>query len=172
MNGGGAGGFQPADGQILDQPLLDLVKAGVVLVEDGSGPLQFDVLAAAVGPGDVEHRVEPGPDPVGLHRLVADALQPVDLALDVGGDGLGHELGALDGQFGQLGPVAGDAVTVPLAQLRLNGGQLAAQDGLPLGVLQALRYVALDVTADVDLGQGGSGPFDGQPEPILDLDRL
>ena len=144
----------------------------MVGIEDGAGVIEFDVFVGSVGPGNFKHSVEPGANPVGFHGLVAGSLQAVDLTFDGLGRCRREVLGALGGQLGQLLSVLGQAVAVTLTQFGLNGGQLAAQDGLPLGVLKALGNVPVDVLTNVNFGQRGLGPLGGQNQSLVDIDGL
>ena len=67
------------DREVLHDPLLDLVEAVVVGVEDLAGPDDVVVVVGALVPRQLEHGVEPGADPGRLGALVAGALELVDL---------------------------------------------------------------------------------------------
>src|ERR1700739_4842523 len=66
--------------QVLDDPVLDVVEPGVVLIEDP--PRAGDVVGVLgpLVPRDVEDGVEPGADPADFRRLLRGPLQLVDLA--------------------------------------------------------------------------------------------
>jgi hypothetical protein len=134
------------DGQELDQPLLDVVEAGVVGVEDPAGLHEVGRVLGGVVPRHVEDRVEPGPDPPGLRALVRGPLELPDL----GQRGLADVLG----QVRRLdpGPVVGLAVGVVLAELLADRGELLAQQELALLGLHPLADVVRDLLRDLLLG--------------------
>src|ERR1700704_2453750 len=75
-----AAGIAPlADGEELDDAILDVVQAGVVLVQDPSCLGDVELVDGALVPGHVEHPVQVVPDPSGLRVLVARPLQAVEL---------------------------------------------------------------------------------------------
>ncbi len=151
---------QLAHGQVLQDPLLDLVQPEVVLVEDGAGALQVEVVLAGRGPGQVEHPVEVGADHGALGRFGMHLLQALDVLLGLLVRRLGHA-----GLF-QLLQVDADLLHVLglLAQLLADGLELLAQEvfllvlvhlALGLEVDLVLHVQHLDLVAQelVDLGQ-------------------
>ncbi len=147
---------QLAHGEELDDPVLDVVQPVVVGVEHLAGGHQVQVVGRRPAPGQVEHPVQPGADPTLLGALRARAIQPVDLLL--------HCLAHLRRQreLSESGPVVGGGIAVVLAQLLADGGELLAQQVLPLLLLDALRDVRADLLVDLQLGQVVLGP--GQDE--------
>ena len=147
-------GAAARDGEVLHDPLLDLVEAVVVGVEhrarrhDVGGVLGRDV------PRQLEHGVEPGPDPRGLGALVAGALELVDLAQQRLAHGVGH-VGGLD-----PGAVVVGALGLALAELLADRGELLAQQELALALLHALADVLTDLVGDLGLGEVLAGPLD------------
>ena len=70
---------QLADGQVLDDAILDVVQTGVVGVEHRPGLADVEPVIGPLAPRQLEHGVEPGADPAVLGALLAGALQLVDL---------------------------------------------------------------------------------------------
>jgi hypothetical protein len=93
--------------------------------------------------GQVQHRVEPGPDPARLGVLVAGALQLADLAQRPLADRL-RQIGRLD-----AGAVVVRAVRLAVAELLADRLELLAQQVLPVALLDRLAYVRLDLVADL-----------------------
>ena len=162
-------GLQLAHGQVLEDALLHVLQAVVVLVED---PRRLGDVEAVLGldaPRELEHGVEPGADPARLGALVAGALELVDLALD----GRAHVLGQVARL--ELGPVVvgvGLVVAAQLAELLADRLELAAQQELALGLLHALFDVGLDPLAQREVGQRVAGPAEDEAQPRLDVERL
>ena len=77
-----------ADGQVFEDPLLDLLEVVVVGVEDLAGPAEVEPVAAGLAPGQDRQPVEVGPDDRVLGRAGVHAGEPLELAL-----GLGQHLG-------------------------------------------------------------------------------
>ena len=127
----------------------------MVLVEDRPGPGDVVGVLGPVVPRDVEHGVQPGPDPADLGRLLGGALQL--------GDFLHRRVVHVLRQVGRLdaGPVVvllGGGVTGQVGELLADRGQLLAQQELLLLLLHALLDVLADRLRDVQLGQVLLGP--------------
>ena len=171
---GGIGGVeaalgpQPADGEELDDAVLDLLEAVVVGVEDGPGIGQVEVVVGARGPRQLEHRVQPGLDPAVLGVLRRHALELVDLLLDRGG----HALGQLVGDLGESRPVRVGGLALVVAQLLADRRHLLAQQELALGLLHAVGDVAADALGQLELGEGLLGPGQDLLDPLGDVGRL
>ena len=119
---------------MLDDPFLDVIETGVIGIEHRTGLADVQAVIGANAPRELEHHVEPGPDPPVLGALLAGALQLVDLA------GNGGPGGIADRQRLQPGPVVVAVLAVTLlAELLADGRQLLAQQVLALGPLHALR---------------------------------
>ncbi len=125
-----------------------------------------------VGPGvprDLEHGVQPGPDPPGLRRGVRAALQL--------GRFLQGSLGHLLRQVGCLdpGPVVlflRGRLAVQLGQLLADGSELLAEQELALLALHALADVVVDGLGDVQLGKLVARPASEPLQPLLRVDGL
>src|SRR5207244_5772286 len=70
---------QLAYGQVLDDPLLDVIEARVVQVQDLARVHGIEPLLGALAPGNGEQPVQVGADHRGLSALVAHSLEPADL---------------------------------------------------------------------------------------------
>src|SRR4029079_9392716 len=88
-------GATAPDGEVLDDPLLHLVEPVVIGIEHGAGGDHIGGVVGRDAPGELEHGVEPRPDPGGLRALVAGPLELADLAQQRLADGFG-DLGGLD----------------------------------------------------------------------------
>ena len=161
-------GPQLADGQVLDDAVLDVVEAGVVGVEDDPGLGHVEVVVGLGAPRQLDDGVEPGADPAVLGALLAGALEPVQLLVDRLADVLGHVLA------GELGPVLLDDVlaVADLAQLLADGGHLLAQQELALGLLHALVDVVVDALLQGEVGQDVVHPGQHLLQALLDVDGL
>src|SRR5438105_1168276 len=164
--------FQPAlraqlaNGEELDDPVLHVAEACVVLVEDLARLLEVVVVFGAHVPGDVEHPVEVGADPPVLGVLLARPLQAVELAVDLGQHRLRH-LSLRDSVA-----VGRDDVGLAFVQLLLDRLELLAQEELPLRLLHALGDIAADLLLERSVGQDALGPLDERGQPLLEVDRL
>ena len=140
-------GATGADGEVLHDPVLHVVEAVVVGVEDLAGARDVGGVLGAHVPRQLEHGVEPGADPAGLGALVARALQLADLAQRGLADLLG-QVGGLD-----AGAVVVGALGLVLAELLADRGELLAQQELALALVHALADVVLDLLGDLELGE-------------------
>lgn len=138
-------------------------------VQDLLGALDVVGVLGALGPGQFEDGVEPGPDPGALGALVGGALQLVDL--------LERGLADVTGQVGGLdaGPVVVGLVlrvAVELGELLAYGVELAPQQELALLLVDALLDVLGDGLGDVLLGEVFAEPLDGELQPGDRVGRL
>ena len=85
-----------AHGQVLGDPLLHVLQSGVLGVQHRLGALDVVLVLGPLVPRQFEDGVQPGADPGALGRLVAGALQLLDL--------LERGLADLLGQVGGLDP--------------------------------------------------------------------
>src|ERR1700710_2004136 len=93
----------------------------VARVQHLTGVGHVRVVVGLDRPGEVEHRVQPGPDPAGLRALVGGPLQPSDLAHG----GFPHLLRQVGGLH--AGAEVVRTVGFALAELLADGGELLAQ---------------------------------------------
>jgi hypothetical protein len=142
-------GAQLAHGDVLDDPVLDVLETGVVGVEDLARARRIEVLLGALAPRDRDHPLEVGADHLRLAAaaLLAHPLEPAELALDL----LAHVLGHL-----RLGDLRAQLVVdrrVVLAELAADRLHLLAQHVLALLLGGALLDVVADPPAHLQLGE-------------------
>ena len=152
---------QLAHGDVLDDPVLDVLEARVVGVEHLARVRGVEPLLGALAPRHGEDPVEVVADHRGLGRAVALALEPAELALGL----LAHLLGQL--RLRDLRAVLLDDGGVVLAELLPDRLQLAAQDVLALLLRGALLDVVADAAAHLHLGEPLALELDRQREPLL-----
>jgi hypothetical protein len=159
-----------ADGQVLDDPFLDVVQARVVLIEDGAGPLDVVGVLGALVPRNVEDRVEPGADPADFRGGLVRAFELVDL-LERGLRYPLRQVGVLDPLtvVVLLGAVA---VSGQLLQFLADRGQLLAKQEFLLLLLHPLADVLLDGLRDVQFREVLAGPGDRGLQALPDVVRL
>ena len=146
-----------AHGEVFEDPLLDLLEAVVVLVEDPGGFLDVELVVGGDVPGQADQPVDVGPDDPDLGRRRGDPAHPVDL-LDRARLDLVRHAGRLDllAQLVDLG-----LLRVVLAQLALDGLELLAQDVLALGLVHLGLDLGLDPTLQLeDLDLAGARKFE------------
>ena len=154
--------------EVLEDALLDLLEAEVVLVEDLGGLLDVVAVVGRDVPRQADEPVDVGADDADLGRGGRDPAHPVDFLERAGLDLLGHARGLdLLAQLVDLG-----LLRVLLAQLALDGLHLLAEDvlalglvhlGLDLGLDPALELVDLDLVREEGRGDA---------QPLGDVDRL
>src|SRR5690606_1041545 len=154
-----------ANGEMLDDALFDVVEPGVICLEYRPRLVEVGVVVADLAPRDVEHRVQPGPDPGMLGGLLAGAFETVDLTLD----GLGDRLG--EGRLGHLLAVGGGDVLL-LAQLLADGVELLAEDVLALALLDALGRLFADLSPEFHVGEDLGHPAGEQTETLPEVESL
>ncbi len=147
---GGLLGPALADGQVLDDAVLDVGQPGVVGVQHRAGAGDVVAVLGPLVPGQFQHGVQPGADPGALGRLVAGPLQLVDL-LEGGLADLLREVGGLDP--GAVVVLLVGRVAVQLGQLLADGLQLAAEQELLLLLGDTLLDVLADGVIDLLLGE-------------------
>ncbi len=148
---------------MFDDALLDVLEPGVVGVEHRPCLLQVEPVIGCLAPGQLEHGVEPGPDPRMLWRLLAHPFEPVDLSFDRSG----HLLGEVT--IGQLLPVVGRRLAV-VAQLLLDRLELLPQQILTLTLVDSLRCFVSHLATQFERGQYFSHPVEELPKPAPDVD--
>src|SRR5581483_11879649 len=136
-----------AHGQVLDDPVLDVVESRVILVEDASGLRDVEVVLGPDVPGNLGHPVEVRADPTVLGRLLGRALQTGKLALGLLPRALRHA------RLGDLATVLLDHVLAGvLPELLADGLELLAKQVLALVALHALPHLAADLVLQRQLG--------------------
>ena len=154
------------DRDVLDDPVLDVVEAGVIRVEHLARVRGIESLLRALVPRDREEPVEVVADHRRLGRLVAHALEPRELALGLLEDVLGHL------RLGDLRPVLLDDGRLVLAELLANRVELPAQDVLALLLLDAGLDVVLDPLANLHQREALALELEGELEALADVDGL
>ena len=122
------------------------------------------VLVDGDAPRQVEHGVEPVPDPRLLGILLAHALEAVDLLVDRDA----HRVGKIP--LGNLGAIFPDDVVVALAQLLADGVHLASQQHLALLLVEIVADFAADLVLQFEVGEDLATPHERELEPLLDVD--
>jgi hypothetical protein len=135
----------------------------VLGVQDRLGALDVVLVLGALVPRELQDGVEPGADPGALGRLVAGALQLLDL-LERGLADLLGEVGGLDAGPVVVGLLA-LRLAVQLAQLLADGLQLAPQQELPLLLVHTFLYVLGDGLGHVLLGEVFAQLLGGELQP-------
>ena len=156
------------DGEVFEDPFLDLLEAVMVLVEDARGFPDVELVLGRDVPGQADEPVHVRPDDADFGRGRGDPAHPVDL-LDRPGLDLVRHAGRFDlfAEFVDL-----RLLRVVLAQLALDRLQLLAQDVLALGLVHLRLDFGLDPALeleDLDLvGQEGADEL----QSLDDVDRL
>ena len=118
----------------------------MILVENGLGLLQIEIVDGALAPGKGEHPVQVIPDDRGLGRLGMHLGQPADILLDFPPDFFRHL------ELFQLFLKAPDLFLklVALAQLLLDGLHLLAEEILALMLVHFALGLGRDPRLDVE----------------------
>ena len=154
------------DGDVLDDPVLDVLEAGVVGVEHLARVLGVEPLLGALAPRHGEQPVEVVADHRRLGRALAHPLEAAELLLGLLAHGVGHA------RLGDLRPVLLDDRDVVLAELLPDRLHLLAEDVLALLLLDALVDVVPDPLAQLHERQPLALQPQRQLEPLADVDRL
>ena len=142
----------------------------VVLVEDPGRLVEVDPVLGLDAPGQLEHGVEPGPDPPVLGALLAQCARACrSRARPPCAPRSGRSAARPPGAV-VVGLVL--VVGAQLPQLLADGLELAAQQELALGLLHALLDVGLDPLAQREVGEHLAGPGEHQAQAVDDVDRL
>src|SRR6266542_5485797 len=147
----GSGRVRPApallpellNGQVFEDPVLDLLEVEVVLVQHLAGPTDVDGSAAQLAPGQARHPFEIRRDHAVLRRGRREAREPPELTLRLA-PGLIGQPGFLD-----PAPELGRSAVAPLVlpELSLNGSELLAQVVLALLLGEPLLGIGRDLPA-------------------------
>ena len=153
--------------QVLEDALLDLLEAVVVVVEDAARPLDVDGLRVELRPGQRDQPVEVGAHHRVLAARLGHPLEALQLLARVLLD-LRRHAGLRDG-FAELGHLAALAL---VAQLLLDLAHLLAQQDLALAVVDLLLGLLLDLARQLQhLDPAGEVVRDGL-EPVADVGDL
>jgi len=157
---------QLCDRDVLDHPVLDVLEARVVGIEDLTRVLRVEALLRALAPGHREQPVEVVPDHGRLGGLVAHPLEPRELPLGL----LEHLLGHLG--LGDLLAVLLDDRRLVLAELLADRLELLAEDVLPLLLVHTGLDVLLDPLANLHQREALALELERELEPLADVDGL
>ena len=158
---------QLADRQELEDPLLHVLEAVVVLFQHLVGARRIEQVLRARVPRQLGDPLQEGADDLRLHRFLGCPLQAVELALDLLLRGFGEV------QLLQLLAQPRDVVIlVPVAELAADGLELLAQVHLALPLPDLLLHLRLDVLLRVGDGDLALHLHQDAPEPVLHGQRL
>ena len=161
-------GLVAAHHQVLEDALLDLLEAVVVLVEHRARVLQVEVVLGEHRPRHVGQPLEVGARHGVLGGLRRDGAQPRQLAVGLLAH-VGRELRLLE-----LGLELVDLAlaVVALAQLLADGLHLLAQQELALVLVERLLDLVADLRADLEHLQLAAEDAGEQAQPLLGVERL
>ena len=151
------------DGEIFDDPVLDLLEAVMVLVEDPLGLGDVVLELRLLAPGQAEQHVEIVAADRRLGRHRRHRLQLLQLRLRLG-PRLLAELGALD-LAGELGELVALAFLALIAELALDRLQLLVEIIFALGLLHLALDAAADLLLDLQHAQLALHEGEGHLEP-------
>ncbi len=155
---------QLANCKELDDSLLDVAQAGVVLVQDSPRLFQVVVVVRPHVPREVEHPVEVGADPAVLGVLLARPLQAVELSVDLGQHVLGHA------GLGDALAVGRHDIRGALVELLLDCLELLPEQELALGLLHAFADVVADLLLERSIREDLLGPADELGQALLEVE--
>mmetsp|Transcript_96000 Transcript_96000/g.309974 ORF Transcript_96000/g.309974 Transcript_96000/m.309974 type:complete len:342 (-) Transcript_96000:626-1651(-) len=137
------GALEDAHSHVLEDHLLDVLEAVMVLVKDLLGAVDVHVLLRLLGPGQRRHPLQVGPADVELRRLGLQARKPGELLLH----GLGRLLRHTDELRDGLAEGGHNALlVVPLeVQLALDVPQVLHQDVLAVLLGKLVLDLALEL---------------------------
>ena len=160
--------IQLAHGQVLEDPVLDLLHVVVVLVEDLFGVVDVEVVFGLVVPGQVDEPLEIGADDTVLGRGRRQLLQPGELAF-----GCLKRLLRQPGFFDPLAEFIGLGHRfVFFPEFGLDRLQLLPQEVLALALVDRRLDLGLDLGTELDhLELAGEDPRQ-HPQPLRDVDLL
>jgi hypothetical protein len=157
-----------ADREVLDDALLDLLEAVVVLVEDLAHLGDVDVVRGLLRPRDVEDPVEVGADDGVLGRADLHGAEALELlARDL--LGLVREVRLRDAL---LEAVEVALIALVLAELLLDGLELLAKDVLALVLAHLLFDLRVDSLAHLEDLELPREQAQDLADALLDVDRL
>ncbi len=149
--------------EILDDPLLDLFQAEMVLLKNAARLRDVDRLFFRQRPGQLHHRIDVGANHSRLAGLLRHALIAAQLLADLRLH-LGRHVRLRD-RLVQLGDLR--RLPVAFAKLPLDGRHLLAEHGLALALIENGLGLASDFLADAqDLD-----PFRQKPRNLVHAQR-
>ena len=161
-------GIERADGEVLEDPVLDLLEVVVVLVEHLPRVSDVEVVGGLLRPGQLNQPLEVAADDAVLRRGGRQPFEPRELA--VGG------LARFLGQPGGVEPLAQlvdlRLGLVLLAELALDRLQLLAQVVLALALVHLRLDLGLDLRAELDHLELAREQLREPPQPAGDVDLL
>ena len=151
----------------LQDPVLRILEAVVVLVQDARRVREVQPFVAEFAPRQLAHRLDVGADDLGFHRLAAHPLESPQFAVDF-----------LPRRWRQLQP--GDPLfqflevfaSLVVAEFLADGLQLFAQVHLALAVADLLLDLAVDVLLGVENLDPPLDQHQHPPHPLFDGERL
>ena len=159
---------QLADGQVLEDPVLDVLEVVVVCVQDLLRVLDVEVVLGLHRPGQVDQPLEVAADDAVLGRGRRKLLQAPELAL-------GRLRGVLR-QLRGLDPLAElvhlGGLVVGLAELVLDRLHLLAQEVLALALVDLGLDLGLDLGSEADHLELAREDLGEAAEPLRDVELL
>ena len=154
--------------EVLEDPVLDLLQAVMVLVEDLGGRFDIEVVGGGRVPGQGDEPVHVSPDDADLGRGRRDPAHAVDFLERPSLDFLGHA-----GRFDLLAKLVDlGLLGILLAELALNCLQLLAQDVFPLGLVHLGLDLGLDLALQLEDLDLPAQEIRDELEPLEDVARL
>ena len=157
---------QLADGEVLDDAVLDVLQPVVVGVEDLTSVLRVEALLRRLAPRHGEEPVEVRADHLRLGALLAHALEARELSLSL----LANVLGQVE--LLELLPVLLDHGSVVVAELLADRVHLAPQDVLALLLLRAFLDVLADALPHLQGGEHFALQLGRELQPLAQVQRL
>ncbi len=156
---------QLADGDVLDDPLLDLLQPVVICLQDFGGLVEIEPVLRLNRPWQLRQPLEVGTDHADLWRERVLLLQSLHLDQRLRLDLFRHA-GGLD----LLAQLAGQALFgTPLAKLLLNGTHLLPEEVLALLLVHPGLGLGLDLLPQIEHIEA---LLDDHAEPAQPLDRI
>ena len=160
--------LQLRDGEVLDDPLLDLVEVEVVLVEDLARLHEVEVVLGCLVPWEAEDPLDVRADHPVLGGSGRQLLEPRQLAIDCLARIFRQvDLGGALAQLGELG-----LLRVALAELFLDRLQLLAEEVLALRGLHLGLDLVLNLGAELGDLELAVQDHEHGAEPLLDVVQL
>jgi hypothetical protein len=159
--------LQLAHGEELENPVLHVLEAEMVLVQDLLGLEQVDLVFRARAPRQLGHQLEVCPQHLVLGRLRVRPLQTPQLPLHLGA-GFIIQLQFLD----PLAQLLQFARLILVPKLALDRLHLLAQHDLPLLLAQLLLHLLLDLLLRLQTDQVALHAHEHAPHPLRHRHQL